>query len=49
MFTCFGNCLFIRFTACVFCKLLSLYVDTSLSLGFEGWIWELIAELDGTA
>ena len=38
----FGKELFIRFTAIVFCKLLSVYVFSYFPFGFEGRMWDLI-------
>ena len=37
-----GKELFIRFTACAFRKLLSIYVFSYFPFGFEGKIWDLI-------
>ena len=37
--------LFIRFTASVFRKLLSVYVFSYFSIGFEGRTWDLIVSV----
>ena len=41
----FGKELFIRFTASVFRKLLSVYVFSYFPFGFEGRIWDLIVSV----
>ena len=38
----FGKELFIRFTACAFRKLPSIYVFSYFPFGFEGRMWDLI-------
>ena len=40
-----GKKLFIRFTASVFHKLLSLYVFSYFPFGFEGRMWDLIVSV----
>ena len=53
MTTCLGKSysfglprgLFIRFTASVFCKPLSIYVFSYFPFGFEGRIWDLIVSV----
>ena len=37
--------LFIRFTACAFRKLLSIYVFSYFPFGFEGRMWDLIVSV----
>ena len=41
----FGKELFIRFTASAFRKLLSIYVFSYFSFGFEGRMWDLIVSV----
>ena len=41
----FGKELFIRFTACAFRKLLSIYVFIYFPFGFEGRMWDLIVSV----
>ena len=41
----FGKELFIRFTASAFSKLLSIYVFSYFSFGFEGRMWDLIVSV----
>ena len=42
-----GKELSIRFTACAFSKLLSTYVFSYFSFGFEGRAWDLIVSIPG--
>ena len=41
----FGKELFIRFTASVFRKLLSVYIFSYFPFGFEGRMWDLIVSV----
>ena len=45
MTTCLGKELFIRFTASAFRKLLSIYVFSYFSFGFEGRMWDMIVSV----